>query len=595
MKKKQKNQKKNVNFFDKVIYLLDDQIKKIPFLFFLFILLSLLDVIGLGLIIPYVGLIINPDEFYSSQIAIYFNIESFNIPLDNLIIYIGLIIFGIFLIKGIGSILINYFILSFSAYQSVRLGTKLMSSFQSMPYSIYTERNSSEYIYSINSLAPYFALICQGILKIAVEIILGIAIFILLALSNISILLILAFLITGAAYLYDSFFKRKLEKYGRRRNHFGTRQVKAVSEGLSGFKEIKILGQESYFFSEVKENIQGFSKYYVKSNLVIGSIRFFVETILVFFVVSTVVFYITSEFSLQELVPTLALFGLAAVRLAPSANQIMSGISQIRSSMNGLDLLYKDIHDLNELSFEISSQLADKKIKFNKLKLEDVSFSYKNTKKNTITNINLEINNGDIIGIMGPSGSGKTTLIDIILGLLPQSSGSIKLNGIDLKSNPRLWQSQIAYLPQEIFIMDKSLQQNITLSLDDSFVNKVKLDESIKMSQLEDLTNNLPNGIDTIIGEKGIRLSGGQRQRIALARSFYFERDILIFDEATSALDSVTEKEIMSQISGLKGIKTIILIAHRLSTLSICNKIFKLKEGKVIKTGTYEEVVNNSD
>ena len=588
-----KKEVKNENFLTKVIYLLGDQIKKIPLLFFLFIVLSLFDVIGLGLIIPYIGLITNPEEFYSSQIAMYFNLESSSISIDRLIIYAGLGIFGIFLIKGIGSIIINYFILSFSAYQSVRIGTNLMSSFQKMPYSIFTQRNSSEYIYSINSLASYFGIVCQGILRISVEITLGIAIFILLAISNISILLILLSLVIATIFLYDFFFKKKLENYGRLRNYFGTKQVKAVSEGLGGFKEIKILGQEDYFYSEVKKNLQGFSKYYIKSNLVIGSIRYFVETVLVFFIITTVFYFIFSVYSLKDLIPTLALFGLAAVRLAPSANQIMSGISQIRASINGLDLLYRDIHDLNKFNYEEDSQKIEEKIIFKNLKLEDVFFSHTDAKKQTIKNISLEINKGDIVGVMGPSGSGKTTLIDVILGFLTPSSGSIKYNEIDLNSNLRLWQSQIAYLPQEIFIIDQSLQENITLSLNDASIDKIKLNESIKMAQLEDLINQLPNGINTIIGEKGIRLSGGQRQRIALARSFYFEREILIFDEATSALDTETEKEIMSQINSLKGIKTIILIAHRISTLNMCNKIYKLNDGNIVDAGTYEEVTRN--
>lgn len=588
-----KKEIKNENFLTKVIYLLGDQIKKIPFLFFLFILLSLFDVIGLGLIIPYIGLITNPEEFYSSQIAMYFNLESSSISIDRLIIYAGFGIFGIFLIKGIGSIIINYFILSFSAYQSVRIGTNLMSSFQKMPYSIFTQRNSSEYIYSINSLASYFGIVCQGILRISVEITLGIAIFILLAVSNISILLILLSLVIATIFLYDFFFKKKLENYGRLRNYFGTKQVKAVSEGLGGFKEIKILGQENYFYSEVKKNLQGFSKYYIKSNLVIGSIRYFVETVLVLFIITTVFYFMFSVYSLKDLIPTLALFGLAAVRLAPSANQIMSGISQIRASINGLDLLYRDIHDLNKFNYKEDFQKIEEKIIFKNLKLENVFFSHTDASKQTIKNISLEINKGDIVGVMGPSGSGKTTLIDVILGFLNPSSGSIKYNETDLNSNLRLWQSQIAYLPQEIFIIDQSLQENITLSLNDASIDKIKLNESIKMAQLEDLINQLPNGINTIIGEKGIRLSGGQRQRIALARSFYFEREILIFDEATSALDTETEKEIMSQINSLKGIKTIILIAHRISTLNMCNKIYKLNDGNIIDAGTYEEVTRN--
>ena len=506
-----------------------------------------------------------------------------------------LLVFTIFLIKGLGSILINYFILSFSAYQSVRLASKLMSSFQKMPYSIYTKRNSSEYVYSINSLANYYALVVQAILRVAVEIILGLAIFILLAISNFIVLFTLFIIISTTIFLYDKFFKNKLEKYGRLRNFYGTKQVKAVSEGLGGFKEVRILGQEKYFYNEVRENIKQFSKYYIKSNLIFGSTRYFIETVLAFFIISIVLFYTINDSTFTNLVPTLMLFGIATVRLAPAANQIINGISIIRSSINGMDILYNDINDLNKLNItkttDINEENKNHLNEFESLKLSNVSFSYDDAMKKTIDNINLEINNGDIVGIMGPSGSGKTSLVDVILGLLKISSGSIHFNQKNLDENLKSWQEQVAYLPQEIFILDHSLKENITLTADDHEIDKHKLDQSIKMAKLETLIDQLPDGSDTIIGEKGIRISGGQRQRIALARAFYFERKVLIFDEATSALDIDTEKEIMREISDLKGLKTIILVAHRVSTLNICNKIYKLDDGKIVSSGTYQEVI----
>jgi ABC-type bacteriocin/lantibiotic exporter with double-glycine peptidase domain len=292
------------------------------------------------------------------------------------------------------------------------------------------------------------------------------------------------------------------------------------------------------------------------------------------------------------------LFGIAAVRLAPSASQIMNGISTIRSSINGMEILYNNINDINKLSSLSNSRLnhtsSEQKINFKTLRLNGVSFSHNDSSKKTIENIDLEINSGDIIGIMGPSGSGKTTLVDVILGLLKVSSGSIKFNDLNLEEELQSWQGQIAYLPQEVFILDQTLKQNITLTLNDCDIDDKKLEQSIRMAKLEVLVDELPKGMNTIIGEKGIRMSGGQRQRIALARSFYFERKVLIFDEATSALDSETEKEIMNEISQLKGIKTIILIAHRVSTLHICNKVYKLEKGKIINSGTYQEVVGSN-
>ena len=222
-------------------------------------------------------------------------------------------------------------------------------------------------------------------------------------------------------------------------------------------------------------------------------------------------------------------------------------------------------------------------------------FFYPDSKNNALENISLEIHAGESIGFIGPSGSGKTTLLDALLGLFEPQKGVIEYNSRNIKNNLKEWQSQIAYIPQEIFLIHGSLRHNVALGINEEDIDDNRLNESLRQARLSDMVENLPEGVNTILGERGIRFSGGQRQRVALARAFYHGRNILVMDEATSALDSETEKEIVSEIERLKGNKTMIVIAHRLTTLKHCDRIYKLQDGKIVNMGSYSEIIGEEN
>ncbi len=591
--------KKATSNISKIVFLLGNQFSKVPFLVLSFIFLSSLDIIGLGLIVPYAALLIEQESSLSTFLISFFDNYQIDMSKKQLVTLMGLLIVFIFFIKGILSIIINRYILKFSAYQGVRLSTYLMKSYQNMTYSEFTRRNSSEYIYSINVLTSLYSLLVQAYLRILSETILIIFIFLLLAYNNPLILFLLITIVLGAILSYDLLFKKALVKYGELRNIHSTNQIQSVNEGISGFKEIRVLGKENYFYKKIKFNAERYAKYFIKSNLIITSSRYFLEFILIFFIVIIIMITIYSNIETASLLSTLALFGAATVRLAPSANQIITSINSLRSGENSVELLYKDISNL-ENAVDVNKQALSSIIKssevnkFNSIKLENLSFTYEGAKTISINNINLKILKGETIGIIGPTGSGKTTLVDILLGLLKPSKGNITYNDKNFDENTELWQSQIAYLPQEIFIMDNTLLQNIIL--DENVTNNNQLlGNVIKKANLDTMVRNLNLGVKTIIGENGIRLSGGQRQRIALARAMYHERDVLIFDEATSALDNDIEERIMSEIKSFKGEKTIIIIAHRLSTLKFCDRIYRIENGKIVESGSYKDVIQRND
>jgi len=293
--------------------------------------------------------------------------------------------------------------------------------------------------------------------------------------------------------------------------------------------------------------------------------------------------------SIELLIPTLGLFGVATVRLLPSINLLFNSFNSIKSGTYAVSKIYDDLFKKNsefKKSFSIS-----KKTKFDKIEIKKASFSYSGSNDLALKNISITIKNGESIGIMGSSGSGKTTLIDVILGLLKINSGEILLNKKNLYNHLNEWTSQVAYLPQKVFIIDDTLKQNISLLKKDEKINFKKLNESIKKARLNDLIDQLENGIETKVGERGSRISGGQSQRVSLARAFYHERNVLILDEATSSLDYETELKIVDEIKFLKGKTTLIVIAHRLSTLKHCDKIYKIENGSIVASGSYNEMI----
>jgi len=286
------------------------------------------------------------------------------------------------------------------------------------------------------------------------------------------------------------------------------------------------------------------------------------------------------------------MFSVAAIRLFPSVNQIVSGISHIRFGRPAVSLLYEDIKRSENIIEEPLRNMKNAP-EFESIEVNDISFTYPTRDYKVISDLSFIISKGDSVGIIGPSGSGKTTLLDILLGLIEVDAGSILYNGKDLSEHLEEWKSHVAYIPQNVFIIDDNIVRNVALGVSDELVDLARLNNAIDQSKLRELVEQMPEGINTMLGESGIQLSGGQRQRIALARAFYHNRDVLVMDEATSSLDDETEKEIVNEISNLKGEKTLIVIAHRLSTVKHCDHIYRIEKGVIIDQGDYSSVVGN--
>jgi ATP-binding cassette, subfamily B, bacterial PglK len=578
-------------FFKKILYLLGEDKKKLPLLIFLFICVSILDLAGLGLIGPYVAMIMDPNLMGGliEKISLTFGLPNNR---NYLLITIGILLSFIFLLKAISAIYINYRIISFSQNQQVRLRSHLIQVYQSLPYTEYISRNSSEYLFSIQSLVAQFTnQVVLTSLRTASDIIVATVIISFLAINNLQVLVLLVFLISSLIVVYDRLFRKHLKSYGKISNSSATSMIQGVQEAVDGFKEIRVLGNEGFFHRKVKEGAKSFAKYRTKAQVISSAPRFLLEFLMVSFIVLLIAIMIFTGKDMKLFFPTLAIFGVAALRLLPAANVFSASLTQLRFGQDSVFRLYDDLKKLDEYSYSSDSKnITTTYNSFKKLELFNVSFKYSGSSISALSNISLSIDSGQCIGLMGSSGSGKTTLIDLLLGLLDSYEGQILYNGKPLNESLHKWRSQIAYLPQEVFIIDNSLRCNIALGIDEDKIDEARLSRAVHQAKIDELVDNLPNGLDTILGEGGIRLSGGQRQRVALARAFYYKRAILIMDEATSALDNETEHEIVEEIRQLKGEMTIIVIAHRLSTLQYCDSIHEIRDGQIINSGSFNEM-----
>ena len=561
-----------------------------------FLTSSLMDLIGLGLIFPYVSLIMNPETIQNNSLYKYMSSFWGNPTVNQLVLIVGFVLVFVFLCKMACSLLVNWIILNFSYHKGSNLRAQLMKNYQELPYSEYLQRNSSEYIHAIQLLAAQFSqTTLQTTLRFISEGLMVLAILFFLAWTNALVLAILLGLVLGIVFLYDRVFRHRITSYGKLSNVHQTEMVQGIHEGVEGLKEIRILGVEDHFYKKVSMKAEKYADLFAKSHILSMAPRYILEFILIFFVVFVVFLTINSGQDLKSIIPALSVFGVASLRLIPAANVFSSGISQMRFGRNATHLIYNDLRKSQDISDRDSSlfssaQEPSAEIKFHGLELKEVDFSYEGSEQLILRDISISIDAGESIGIIGSTGSGKTTLINVMLGLLVPTRGQICINGLSILDNVQLFRRNVAYLPQNVFLIDDTLRRNIALGIEDDDIDESKMVSVLEQVRLSEFVRSLPEGLDSQVGEHGMRLSGGQRQRVALARALYHERNVLVLDESTSALDNETEREIIKEFKSLKRKKTMIVIAHRLTTIEHCDRIYKLgADGRILQVA-YEEI-----
>jgi len=561
-------------------------------LIFLMVFSAFLEIIGIGMIPIFISAVL--DFELLNNYLVKLNISSLNfitqINQDDLLLYMSIFVLSLFLFKNLFLMLVHYLQSYFSYKVIITNSSKIYKNYLFSDFSFHLNRNSSALIKNISNEINISVSFISTVLFLLREVIIFTLIcFLLLINSPLSFSFVSLFFLFFLFSFYQ-LLKKKVSTSGEKFFKSRDRLIFTIQQSLGFIKEITLLNKRNIFYNYFKKHLY-ITEY---QNVFLGIInkvpRLTFEILAVLICLLIVNFLFKN--SKNEILPILTLYGVSLVRLIPSYAQISSGIMSIRFFKSSFDLI------CDELSLSYSTDMNLKKninqnflYDVNKtINIKNLSFSYEG-KKDVLKDINLSFNTGQAIGIVGSSGSGKTTLGDLIMGLYTPEKGSITLDGLDIKECASQWREMLGYVPQEVFILDGSIKTNIAVEYDEKKIDMDRLNKAVKFSNCEEYINELPNKIDTEVGERGIRLSGGQRQRIGIARALYKDPQIILFDEATSSLDTKNEEEIIKSIIGLKKDKTLICISHKLSNLKNMDKIISLKNGSIDKVGNAEEML----
>ena len=483
------------------------------------------------------------------------------------------------------------------------LSAKLLKAYLAAPYSFHLRINSATLIQNVIGTTDN---VCIGVVMPLLTSISNatviLALTLLLIQASPMALVMIALLLPIVIGLIES-LRSRLAFWSKEGWGASAEMIRILNHGLGGLKETRVIGCESYFEQQMKQQTKRYA-----NNLTLvqgyGNLpRFAIEAFMITFIVGfTLLFLYLNQGQEQNLTAILGIFALASIRLLPAISNLVGNINTFRANTFAIDKLFADlkeiegeriaITDSRDRSKNLSSSADRSPLLFRKeIVFDKITFQYPESSTKSLDKISLTIKKGESIGLIGKSGAGKTTLVDVLLGLFTPGSGDITVDGVSVYDNLRDWQNIIGYVPQSIFLIDDTLERNIAFGVPDGLIDRHRLTKAIEMAQLSEVVAQLPNGIKTVVGERGLLLSGGQRQRVGIARVLYHEREVLVFDEATAALDTETERLITEATKALSGTKTIVIIAHRLSTIEHCDRIYQIDGGQILRSGNYQEVV----
>lgn len=580
-----------MRLYKKLNFLLSPSLKRN--LFFLSILLfigMLFEMAGIGILIPVLGLLLNSNIGQKYPVLQPY-LHALGDPSQVQLAIWGMSALVLFyLVKSIYLGYLGWKQSKFIAHLSLEMVQDLFKGYINQPYIFHLQRNSAQLLRNLQIEISQFTSLSQSVLMLALElsVVLGIAILLIIAepVGAVSVSLFL-FL---SVFIFQRLTRKKLLSWGKVRQDQGEFINQHLYQGLGGIKDVKFSGREKYFIDQLFVHNYKSSKVTIKY-LTMGLIpRLFLELFAVIGIAGITMIMIFQNKPFDLFIPTLGIFAAAAFRLIPSVSRIMNSFQVIRFLQPVVDVLYNEFYLIHNTVIQQGSY--DKLSFSKKITLRGINFSYTNTSSKILNDITIIINKGETVGFMGPSGSGKSTLVDVILGLLAPETGEINVDGENIENNMRGWQDQIGYVPQNVYLTDDTICRNVAFGIVKEKIDHKAVERSIKAAQLEQFVGSLPDGLETFVGERGVRLSGGQRQRIGIARALYHDPEVLVLDEATSSLDSLNESGVMRAVKELQGGKTILIVAHRLSTLSICNRIYKISKGKIINEGIAEEILS---
>jgi ATP-binding cassette, subfamily B, bacterial PglK len=552
-----------------------------------------LETLGIGLIIPVLALLTQPN--YASKFPVIQRMfEQLGNPSTNrIIVGVMLVLVVTYLVKAVFLSLVAWRQTRFAYGVQADLSQRLFTRYLGQPYVFFLQRNSAQLLHNITGEIGRFAgYMVIPTLTLVSEFLVFAGLAILLLVVEPIGTLIVGGVLGAVGWVFQFFVRGRTRRWGKLRLHHEGLRLQHAQQGLGGAKDVKLLGREAEFLGQFQvHNVQ--SARMVQLEQTTAALpRLGLELLAVIGLAALVLAMVMQGRTMDFILPTLGVFAAAAFRVLPSITRIISSTQMLNYGMPVLDILHEEFR-LPAPSIKTSSPLPQ--ISFQQaLELRDLSYCYPNRTAPALDCINLTIRRGEAVGFVGTSGAGKSTLIDVLLGLLAPSGGALLIDGVDIRGAERTWQDQIGYVPQTIYLTDDTLRRNVAFCVPATLINEAAVERAIRAAQLVEFVRGLPSGLNTIVGERGVRLSGGQRQRIGLARALYHDPAVLVLDEATGALDAATENNVMEAVKALQGTKTLIIVAHRLSTVERCDRLYRLENGRVVDQGSYSTVVKGT-
>lgn len=576
--------------FRKMWSLLSRRERKSAFvLLFLMVMGMGLEMLGIGLVIPAISLMTQSDVGTRyPQLRPMLNF--LGNPNQAQLIIGGMI--GLVVVSVIKATFLAFFAwrqARFSFGLQVQLSQRLFAVYLRQPYTFHLQRNSAELMRNAFSAVDIVVHVCiVSTLQLLTEFLVLLGIFALLLMVEPVGAVVVVSVLGSAGVLFHRTTRGRIARWGIARQHHEALRVQHLQQGLGGAKEIKLLGREDEFLDQYRLHSRQDARVAEYQSTLQALPRLMLELLGVAGLATLVLIMITQGREPSSIVPMLALFAAAAFRLMPSVNRVLLAVQSLRYRLPYVNTLHSDLGI--ETPDDASRALESLPLR-EQICLKDISYSYPGASSQALDKVSISIRRGESVGFMGSSGAGKSTLADIILGLLTPASGVVTVDGRNIQGDLRAWQNQIGYVPQSIYLTDDSLRRNVAFGLSDGKIDDDAVRRAVKAAQLEDFVRDLPAGLDTIVGERGVKLSGGQRQRIGIARALYHDPDVLMLDEATSALDADTERDVMDDVMALRSDKTILIIAHRLTTVQRCDRLYRLEKGRIVQEGSPAEVM----
>jgi len=561
-------------------------------LFLLQLIETVLDFFGVALILPFVNLMVNAEKmqaswWYRLVVKIIGTSE-----MGSVLLFLTILMATVYLLKNVFIMFLLWLRINFIGKSKIRMGARMITCYMHKPYTFHLQRNTSEIIRNINSdvngafsvISALFALVSDALIVISLTV------YLFAVDLQMTVGLLIALAVCSAIYFL--MVRMKIRAIGQENRKVTAKMYKAIQQAMGGIKEVKIMGREKFFAdvyrSSGAESVE-LSKRYNIISAIPGRL---IETLCMFAILTIVAIKIIKGEDLSEIVPNLSAFAIAAIRLMPRTNSVNGHINSITFNKPSLEALYEDLTESDREEAERQKEIEEKKKQNRTVNIgeernifaRDITYTYPNKTEPVLRNVNVTVNAGESIGIVGATGAGKTTLVDIILGLLKPQEGTVCYGALDIHEDYAEWQKHIGYIPQFIYLVDDTIRNNVALGVGTDKIDEDAVWRALENAQLADFVRSLEDGLDTVIGERGVRISGGQRQRIGIARALYYDPEILFFDEATSSLDNETEKAVMKSINELGAQKTMIIVAHRLTTLSGCDRIYRVEDGGVSET-----------